>query len=231
MRVDKFFSDIGMFTRKEINSVIKNKRVKVNEKLIIKSSTIINEKQDIVMLDDEIVQYQKEIYCIFNKPSGYITATEDKKEKTIYEFLPEYFLRKNIIPIGRLDKDTTGLLILTNDGEFCHKLTSPKHEVEKEYTFCLADEIQKSDIEKLENGKIVLKDGQKIKPCKINMIDSRTGNIIITEGKYHQIKRMFGAVGNKIIQLKRIREGKLILPQSLREGEFMIVNKEDIYEG
>ena len=131
------------------------------------------------------------------------------------------------MPVGRLDKDTCGLLLLTNDGDFCHKLTSPKHNIEKEYFFKLADKIEHKDVQYIQEG-ITLKDGDELKPCKINMINEREGNIIITEGKYHQIKRMFGAVGNKIIFLKRIREGKLTLPENLKEGEFVLVDRLDI---
>ena len=228
MRIDKFFSDLALFTRSEINKVLTNNRIKVNGNIVKKSNFNVNEKLDKIELDDEIIEYRKFIYCLFNKPSGYITATEDKKEKTIYELLPSYFIRKNVMPIGRLDKDTTGLLLLTNDGELCHKLTSPKHNIEKEYSFTLIEKINQKDIDLLQQGKVVLKDGTSLKPCVINMKNETQGNIIITEGKYHQIKRMFGAVGNKIIQLKRIREGKLVLPNNLKENEYIFINKEDI---
>ena len=228
MRIDKFFSDLALFTRSEINKVLANNRVKVNGKIVKKSNFNINENLDKIELDDKIIEYRKFIYCLIYKPSGYITATEDKQEKTIYELLPDYFIRKNVMPIGRLDKDTTGLLLLTNDGELCHKLTSPKHNIEKEYSFTLIQDINKNDIELLQQGKVVLKDGTTLKPCKIIMKNNTQGNIIITEGKYHQIKRMFGAVGNKIIELKRIREGKLVLPQNLKECEYIFINKEDI---
>ncbi|MBQ7308275.1 MAG: rRNA pseudouridine synthase [Clostridia bacterium] len=228
MRIDKFFSDLALFSRSQINKVIASNRIKVNGNIVKKSNFNVNENIDIVELDGEIIEYKKFIYCLFYKPSGYVTAVEDKRENTIYELLPDYFIRKNVMPIGRLDKDTTGLLLLTNDGELCHKLTSPKHNVEKEYTFTLAESINKKDIQLLQEGKIVLKDGTTLKPCKILMKNEVQGNIIITEGKYHQIKRMFGAVGNKIIQLKRIREGKLLLPNDLKESEYILINKEDI---
>lgn len=227
MRIDKFFSDCGIFSRSEINKVLKARRVMVDNQIITRPDFKIEEKLNKVELDGKEIVYQKFIYCMFYKPAGYITATEDKKEHTIYELLPNYFIRKKVMPIGRLDKDTLGLLILTNDGDFCHKVTSPKFNVEKEYYFELADEISKENVAFIEKG-ITLKDGQETKPCIINMANAKQGKIIITEGKYHQVKRMFGAVGNKIVFLKRIREGNLKLPDELKIGEYIFLNKENI---
>lgn len=226
MRLDKFFSDCSVFTRSEFSKVVKAKRVKVNGVLVMKPEYNIDENTDIVTLDDKIITYEKYIYCIFHKPAGYVTATYDKRDLTIYELLPEYFLRKKVMPVGRLDKDTEGLLVLTNDGDLCHKLTSPKYEVEKEYYFVLDEELGEKDRKKLELGKVSLRDGFEPKPCKINMINDVSGNIIITEGKYHQIKRMFGACQNKIIYLKRVREGKLTI-DNLEKGSFKLIKKED----
>ena len=227
MRLDKFFSDCSVFTRSEFSKIIPQGRVKVNGKTATRVDYNINETKDIITLDDNVIEYSKYIYCIFNKPSGYITATEDKREQTIYELLPEYFLRKKVMPVGRLDKDTEGLLILTNDGELCHKLTSPKYKVEKEYYFELADSLNEKDRIMLENGEITLRDGFIPDKCKINMLNDFSGHIIITEGKYHQIKRMFGAVGNKITYLKRVREGELVLT-GIEKGCYMLVKRDKI---
>ena len=226
MRIDKFISDTAIFSRSQISQVIKSGRVKVNG-IVIKKSDFDISKADKVELDGQIVIYSKYIYCVFNKPAGYVTSMQEKGEHIVYELLPEYFLRKNVVPIGRLDKDTTGLLFLTNDGQFCHKMTSPKHNVEKEYIFELADKINREEVEKLQSGTI-LKNGEETLPCRIEMINDTNGKIILSEGKYHQIKRMFASVGNKIIKLKRVREGKYILPQNLKEGEYIFVKMEDI---
>ena len=143
--------------------------------------------------------------------------------------MPEILQNRGLFPVGRLDKDTMGLLILTNDGDFCHKMISPKRNISKIYKFELADPIEKCDIQKVESG-IELKDGYVTLPCKIQMTNPTSGQITITEGKYHQIRRMFGAVGNKVVFLERIKEGTIELDPSLKRGEWRYLTEKELSE-
>lgn len=218
MRLDKFISEMG-YTRKEAELFIKRKRITINNQVATKKDEKVDEVNDIICLDGKMLKYSKYVYIMLNKPAGVLSATDDKTQKTVISLLPETLQNKGLFPVGRLDKETMGLLILTNDGNFCHRVISPKSNVSKVYKFELADEIDEIKIKQIEQG-IELKDGYTTLPCKINMQNSKCGKITITEGKYHQIRRMFGAVGNKVVYLERLQEGKIILDQSLKRGEW-----------
>ena len=162
---------------------------------------------------------------LLNKPKGVVSATEDGKDKTVIDLLPQDIKKFDLFPCGRLDKDTTGLIILTNDGVSAHNSLSPKRHVEKEYYFKTADAYSDEDITAIENG-ITLKDGYTTKSCRISRLNDFEGHITLTEGKYHEIKRLFGARGNKIVELNRIRFGNILLGD-IPLGSFREMTKEE----
>ena len=217
-RLDKIVSNYTSFSRSEVKKLIKEKRIKVNNEFVFKSDIKIDVNFDKITIDNKIIQIKEKIYLILNKPKGYITATEDKSSATVLDLISEEYKARNIFPVGRLDKDTTGLLILTNDGTFAHNITSPNKNKSKVYIATLDTPI--TDKMKLEFEKgVILNDG-KCKPASLEIINEFTAKVTITEGKYHQIKRMFGCFSAKVIELKRIQIGNLKLPENLLEGEY-----------
>ena len=203
MRVDKFFSSMGKLTRSECLKAVKCGQVTVNGQVIKKADFKVDPDNDIICLSGEQIKYKKFIYIIMNKPQGVVSATQDLRDKTLIDLLPPEMKKLDLFPCGRLDKDTLGLVILTNDGASAHHALSPKSHAEKKYLFKTADPFSDDDVAAIEGG-ILLKDGYKTKPCKIIRTSDSSGEITLTEGKYHEIKRMFGARGNKIIYLERI---------------------------
>lgn len=241
MRLDRYLANSGIGTRKEVKDFLKRRKIKVNDNVVTDGSTHIFEKNDIIKYSDKVVMYKPYVYIMLNKPKGVISATEDKEHKTVIDILDENYRTYSMFPIGRLDIDTEGLLILTNDGKLSHKLLSPVKHVEKEYYVEIRDNISKIDMEKFENG-IELEDGYITKKARIelienakNPIDKTNGTrnsskvyVTITEGKYHQIKRMFKALGNKVIYLKRIKMGNLELDKNLKIGEYRELTEMEI---
>ena len=166
---------------------------------------------------------------MLNKPLGVVSATEDGKDKTVIDLLPDELQKASLFPSGRLDKETSGLMILTNDGVSSHKRLSPKNHVEKVYEYECIEELSDEDKRKIEQG-ITLKDGYTTKPCVIENADGYSGKITLTEGKYHEIRRLFGAVGNKITSLKRVSFGNILLDADLESGEWRYLTKDEIKE-
>ncbi len=221
IRLDKFFSSQGVCSRKELKDLIKKGLVTVNGSAKVKSDMKIDPQNDAVTYSGREIKYKEYIYIMLNKPKGVVSATEDKNEKTVLDLLPDEFIRKGLFPVGRLDKDTTGLLIITDDGELAHKALSPKNHVEKTYIAKLIKEISDEDIKLIEKG-IELADGYKCMPAKLKRLEDNEDydiSITICEGKYHQVKRMFAAVGNRVEALRRISMGELKLDENLAEGE------------
>lgn len=226
IRLDKFLSDMNLGTRSEVRQLVKTKRISVNNILITDGGYKIDTEKDIVCFDKKIINYKKHTYIIMNKPKGYITATQDKKQKTVFEIIPDKYKRKNLFPAGRLDKDTTGLLILTDDGEFAHNMMSPKKHVEKTYVAKIEKPLCE-DAQKLFAEGIVIGD-YRCKPAKLRYIDSATVEITISEGKYHQVKLMVKAAKSKVIALHRKSIGQLEIPSSLAEGECAEIDENEI---
>lgn len=229
MRLDKYISDMVTSSRKEAKKLINKKRVKVNGEIILDEGYKVNEHNDIIMIDEKQIIYQQFHYYILNKPKGLVTSTLDENP-TIMSLIHEY-PKYNLAPVGRLDKDTEGLLLITDDGILSHLLTSPKHHVDKTYYVELLKDISISDIQKLEEG-IILDDGYKTKEARVKMISPKTIELTIHEGKYHQVKRMLESVNNKVTYLKRISFGPLNLGnlelgtyRELTEKEVEILNK------
>lgn len=225
-RLDKIFSNNCILSRKDFKKAVKAKDITVNGDMVSDADIKVNE-DDIVMYKGNQVSLEKYIYIMLNKPLGVVSSTDDKENKTVIDILPKEFIRKDLFPCGRLDKDTTGLLIITNDGASAHKRLSPKNHVEKSYYFELKEPFKTSSIEKLENG-ITLKDGLATKPCKVEFFTKTTGIITITEGKYHEIRRMFAYFSNTVTSLKRISFGDIKLDENLKEGEARLLTNEEI---
>ena len=225
MRLDKYLVECGIGSRKEVKKIIDNKLVSVNDKIISSSKENVDEEKDIVKYRDEIIKYKKFRYYILNKKRGYITAVDDPKDKTVMDLLPEWVIKKDLAPVGRLDKDTEGLLLLTNDGQLNHRLLSPKSHVDKTYYAELEKDVSEDDLEKLRNGVDI--GGYITMPALVEKIDDKKIHLTIKEGKFHQVKKMLEAVDNKVIYLKRISFGKLLL-NDMELGEVREVKVEDI---
>lgn len=222
MRLDKFISNQTGMSRSEAREALKSLRVTVNGKTEKMYDCKINPETDNVTVNGESISYSEHLYLLMNKPKGVLTATEDKRQKTVLDLLPENLRRKDMAPVGRLDKDTTGLLLLTDDGVLAHKIITPKSKIEKEYHVTLDGDIKPEHIEKFKEG-VTLADGTKCMPAKLTRLSECRASIVICEGKYHQIKRMFGTVGLGVNELKRVRIGALTLPEALCEGEVEVL--------
>ena len=208
MRLDKFLVECGIGSRTEVKKILGNGQVKVNGVITKSSKEQIDETKDKITCKNEELEYKEFRYYVMHKPSGYITAIDDYREKTVMEVLPEWVIRKDLFPVGRLDKDTEGLLLFTNNGRLSHELLSPKKHVDKIYEVHLRESISDENIEKLENGVIIL-DNYFTKEAKVNKVEDKIIELTITEGKYHQVKEMLKAVGNEVVYLKRLSFGKL----------------------
>ncbi|MDK2785497.1 MAG: rRNA pseudouridine516 synthase [Thermotoga sp.] len=223
MRLDRYLSNRGIGTRKEVRALIKHGRVTVNNRTVLDPAYKLSDK-DVVKVDGKVIDLPEKVYILFYKPAGYVTSTRDPHSETIMEFLSDI---KGIFPVGRLDKDAEGLLLVTNDGEFAHRVISPRWKVEKEYVVKVEGEITEDKLEKLRRG-VSLRDGFFAKAKHVEKISNDTVKIVITEGKYHQVKRMMAAVGLKTIHLKRVRIGGLRLPQEMKPGEYRFLSEEEV---
>jgi 16S rRNA pseudouridine516 synthase len=217
MRIDKLLTHEGIASRKEAARLAKAGRISVNGTPIRSADKHIDPEKDEVCVNGVPVIYKEYIYIMLNKPAGYVSATEDGKLPTVLELLPEVLQGRGLFPCGRLDKDTLGLMILTNDGDSAHRRLSPKHHAEKSYAFECKFPLER--LEELERG-ATLDDGYVTLPSKIEQTGERCGVITLTEGKYHQIKRMFESVGNKITYLERITFAGIELDRALERGEW-----------
>lgn len=226
MRLDKFISSATYLTRSMAQKALKSGEISVNGNIIKQSDYKITPEKDNVIYKGKPLIYKQFTYILLNKPQGYVSATTDDNQNTVLDLLPQEMKKLNLFPCGRLDKDTVGLVILTNDGVSAHNALSPKKHVTKKYLFETIEAYSDNDIKAIECG-ITLKDGYTTKPCKIERISENSGYIYLTEGKYHEIKRLFGARTNKITVLKRIEFGKIQL-SDLAEGEWRYMTDNEI---
>ena len=218
MRLDKFIVSCGMATRSEVKKLVKQSRVTVDGITAVKSDEKIDENTSVVCLDGEQLNYREFIYLMLNKPSGYVSATYDAKLPTVIDLVPEEYLHFEPFPVGRLDIDTEGLLILTNDGKLAHELTSPKKHVYKTYYAELDADMEDADIEIFKNG-IKLDEDFTTLPAELVITEDRKKVYIsICEGKFHQVKRMCQKVGKNVAYLERVKMGGLELDGSLERG-------------
>ena len=225
-RLDKLISNQTGYTRKEVKELLHAKRVQVNNQMITKPETKIDLEKDIILLDNQELKIQKNIYLILNKPKGYVSATEDNFDKTVLELVPEKYQHRTLFPAGRLDKDTTGLMIITDDGVFAHDILSPKKHIQKTYLVTIDIPITEEMQEGFQEG-VSLIDGV-CKASELKKIDTYQAIVTLTEGRYHQIKRMFGVYKAKVLELKRLSMGNFTLPEDLPEGKCRELTKEEV---
>jgi 16S rRNA pseudouridine516 synthase len=230
MRVDKFLSNMGIGTRTEIKKQIKYRKVTVNGEVVNTGSFHIDpEKDDIRYLGNKI-EYKKNLYIMMNKPSGYVSATDDKRDPTVLDIISGHFRKAGLNVMGRLDKDTEGLLILTDDGDLIHEILSPKKHVAKVYYAKIDGCVTEEDVQEFSKG-ININNEYTTKPSELKIINSGDISEIelkIFEGKYHQVKRMFLARGKKVIYLKRIQIGDIYLDENLKLGEFRELTENEL---
>ncbi|WP_154838274.1 pseudouridine synthase [Staphylococcus sp. Marseille-Q1834] len=225
MRLDKFLANMGVGTRTEVKQLLKKGNIEVNQKVEKSPKIQINPNQDEISVNGEKIDYIDNIYIMLNKPKGYISATHDDSAQTVIDLVPEY-QHLSIFPVGRLDKDTEGLLLITNDGQFNHNLMSPTKHVSKTYEVVSKFPIKESDILAFEKG-IELSDGP-VKPAQLIKVSDTTSHVTIYEGKYHQVKRMFHAIENEVLELKRLKIANLAIDGNLQSGEYRLLTDEEL---
>lgn len=232
IRLDKYLADMGCGTRQEVKKLIRSGQVSVDGAVVKKPETKVEQTVQEVCLNGEKVGYESFEYYMLNKPAGVISATEDRSSQTVVDLIKEK-KRKDLFPVGRLDKDTEGLLLITNDGELAHRLLSPKKHVDKCYFARVSGKVTEDDVRSFENGVNIgsLEQPETTMPGKLEIITSDEISQIrltIQEGKFHQVKRMFQAVGKEVIYLKRLRMGTLVLDENLSIGEYRPLTKEEL---
>ena len=230
MRLDKFISTTTTLSRAEAKKIIK-KGILINDKLIKTPDYKIDEFKDQVIVNGNRLVYQKYVYIMMNKPKDTVSATEDAIERTVVDILRDEDRIYKVFPVGRLDKDTEGLMLLTNDGELAHKLISPKKDVEKKYYVEVSGELKNEHLKIIKEG-VILEDGYRCKPARLEILDSSEGNskanIFITEGKFHQVKRMMKSLGATVTYLKRLSIGSLKLDENLKLGEYRYLTDDEL---
>ena len=215
-RLDKLVAQYSDYSRKDVRKLVKEKRIEVNGVPALSFDEKIGE-EDLVMLDGEPILRKRRILAVLNKPMGFVTSTEDPRDRTVMELVPKEWMKMGVYPVGRLDKDTEGLLIFTNDGALAHSLISPKNGIEKEYYVEHTGSVKKEDIAAFKAGMVL--DDETLKPALLIPMDEGKSRVVVTEGKYHQVRRMMAIRGMDVTYLKRIREGKLAL-DSLEVGKW-----------
>ncbi len=228
MRLDKFLSVTGTLTRSESKKAVRKGRILVNGAVASSTDMQIDEENDDVRFDGKSIVYRRFTYIMLNKPEGYVSATDDTRDKTVLDLLPDELRKFDLFPCGRLDKYTLGLMLITDDGELAHKLLAPKSHVEKSYRFESERGVSEEERVRLENG-VYIDKGYLTKPAKLTLDSegAQSGVITLREGKYHQIKRMFEATSNKITYLERISFGPLALDGNLERGEWRFLDEKE----
>lgn len=227
MRLDKMLSDMKIATRKEIKAMVKKGIVSVNSVTATKSSQQIDENNNVVRIYDEIIEYRKYLYFVMNKRKGVTSNSTDYEHETVIDDMGELCVF-DLKPVGRLDKDTTGLLIITNDGKFAHNLISPKKDVSKKYLVTLKNKVDEKYNDTFEKGIKLMPEDIVTKPATMEIIDDYNCYLTIKEGKFHQVKRMFEKVGNEVVELKRVQIGDFKLPEELEEGDYRELTDEEL---
>lgn len=233
MRLDKLLANMGFGTRKTVKNVLKSKEVTVNGQIEKEGKTHVDPEKDQIVVSGEIVQYQEFVYLMLHKPQGVVSATTDNLHKTVIDLLQPQDNVFDPFPVGRLDKDTEGLLILTNDGTLAHNLLSPKKHVDKCYEAIIEGLVDEEDIQAFEEG-ITLEDGFKCQSAKLEILsvdrekEESVIQVTIREGKFHQVKRMFEAVDKSVRYLKRLSMGELQLDEALALGDYRPLTKEEL---
>lgn len=230
MRLDKLLSNMGFGSRKDVKQYLKNGAVRVNDEVVKKPNLHIDTENDVVTCFGEPVVYQEFIYLMMNKSQGILSATEDLKEKTVIDLLSEEHRHFKPFPVGRLDKDTEGFLLISNNGKLAHNLLAPKKNVPKTYYAHIDGVVTEADIDAFSKG-VTLDDGYETKPGALKILTSATTSEIeltITEGKFHQVKRMFEAVDKKVVYLKRLSMGPLQLDETIPLGHYRELTEDEL---
>lgn len=219
VRLDKLLADMGIASRKELKEMIRAGRVTVDGAVITAPETKVDGEHNSVALDGDVLKYARFHYYMLYKPCGVVTATEDKRQGTVLDLLPPELRRMGLFPVGRLDKDTSGLLLLTDDGEYAHRVISPKSEIVKLYYAMVDGRLDKADIAAFEKG-LILADGTHCLPAKLELLSENECTVAVMEGKYHQVRRMLASRSATVTKLKRLSIGALKLDENMREGDF-----------
>lgn len=230
MRIDKLLANRGFGSRKEVKKLLKSGAVKIDDVPVKDASTHINPNEQTITIHGEELEYKEFVYLMLNKPPGILSATEDPLQKTVIDILEVEDAVFNPFPVGRLDKDTEGLLLITNDGQLAHRLLSPKKHVPKTYFAVIEGHVTEEDVSAFKEG-VVLDDGYKTMPADLNIVKAGIRSdieITIMEGKFHQVKRMFEAVGKRVVYLQRIKMGPLALDETLDLGEYRELTDEEL---
>lgn len=230
MRIDKFLAHTGFGSRKDVKALVRRGRVAVGGVAVQRPEHHIDPNADEIRVDGAVVTYTKYVYVMMNKPAGAVSATWDEDDETVSDLAAEATGIDGLFPVGRLDKDATGLIILTNDGIFAHRATSPKKNVAKVYQVEVEGLLGDADAEAF-LARITLEDGYHCRPATLALIESgpiSRALVTLTEGKYHQVKRMFGARGKRVLSLKRISFANITLPTDLPEGSVRALNDEEM---
>lgn len=223
IRLDKFLAEAGVGTRSQVKKAVRDGHVKINGETVKHADTKVDEDNDVVTFDDEEVYYTGFVYIMLNKPQGYISASQGW-DPNVIDLIEEPF--RNLFPVGRLDKDTEGLLLITNDGQLAHELLSPKKLIEKEYYAEVDIPLNEEDVKKISEG--ISWHGETYRPAKYKKISEHAMTLTITEGRYHEIKRMMLALGSKVTYLKRIRMKNLVLDETLKPGEYRFLTQQEL---
>ena len=227
-RIDKILAATGMWSRKEVKELVRQNRVTVDGRAIKKSEEKADTDTMRIQVNGKDVDCSEFVYIMMNKPEGLLSATEDKKQKTVLDLLPEHLQRRGLFPVGRLDKDTVGLLLLTDDGAMAHELLSPKKHVDKVYHAWVDGIIEDSDVQALAQG-MTLGDGLHCLPAGLKAVGQGDECLVtLREGKYHQVKRMLAARGKPVLKLKRLSMGPLKLDENLSYGNWRELNEEEL---
>ena len=225
-RIDKIISNQTGISRKDVKELIKKKLVSINNKVITSPDYKINSEIDEIKIKEEPLTIEKNIYIVLNKPKGYVSATTDLKEKTVLDLIPNELKHRNLFPAGRLDKDTTGLMLITDDGKYAHEILSPKKHIAKIYIVKIDQKITEDMVIAFQKG--IILENEICQPAILEKLEENTGKVTLVEGKYHQIKRMFHKFHANVIELKRIQMGNFKLPEELKEGEYKILTLEEL---
>lgn len=230
-RLDKVLANLGYGSRKEVKVLVKNKEVSIDGEIVKDSSMQIDPEKNEIVVSGEKINYRKYIYLLLNKPTGVVSATFDKYDETVIDLIDEEYKVFEPFPVGRLDKDTVGFLLITNDGELNHRLISPKWHVDKVYYAEIDRKVEENDIRAFEKG-VTLDDGYKCLPAKLEILKADENGsevkVTIQEGKFHQVKRMFNSVGKNVVYLKRVSFGPMSLPGDLHEGEYRELTEQEV---
>ena len=227
VRLDKYLADLGIGSRREVKDWIRDGRVGIDGQICRKPEQKLDTERQSLTLDGEPLTYKRFRYFLMDKPAGVVTATEDREQRTVLDLLPPELKKLGLFPVCRLDKDTSGLLLLTNDGEFAHRVISPKSGVEKRYYAGIDGEVTEDDVKAFASG-LTLRDGTECLPAKLENLGPGLCLVTVMEGKYHQVKRMLASRGKPVQTLRRLAVGELILPESMEPGGVRELEESDL---